>query len=1152
MADCASSAGSLSKKLRSKDVSTAEIYDISIKLLEGEIAAHFPKREVFILDLLVDRWNNQRNTDFKCDPSMWQLFNKTWATMNSDTLRKKIFKNLKYVPHLIQTLEMVDAELTELAGALATNFELLNSCLTVDMAQDQAIAIIAGVLKLVLASANMESDLQKALISETLKLTIVNLNTSTINFKLSSMFCMTLLPNILKYNALYQDNFTAYFSKLLAQYLFAPEVDSMKLMTQFLAIHGAEQSDQSLLILFRESIKTYSKTSIIQLEQIFTLITGVNSSVAAVLLQELCSLKKTLSQPFLETLFNKAFDQISGASQDNHWILISKILRLDIEVGIMNTVKIMDKLSTEDMSEITLGVWGALIECYVNAREVQKLLVEWKNYSTSAGNPTCFVDDFRLSSKITRTVPAMSVTQLKDFFNDIFENIAQNEDCSIISFKLLNVIMSGLYSVSYNLLPNIEPVLLKMFEFKGTKFPEYWTFTYHFLNIYDDIFPEKRLCQIESMIMASLETGNQSSDLFLTIFKVRELKHVEMDSVVTEFMTFLRTASSAEQRSLLDKMLSRWCTIVNLCFPQGYLSELIDLLLLPGNIDIMVTIAKSDEFFEEDKIMHTLINKMCEHLHDETILEHFSHIPIQCVPKVTRIKAVDLLCQKQVLSPVDMVALTYLLSNPTFKSSVEMNVGVLEKVLNQDCCLFDLGNSVVERVLANHTSQLKEATSERLIGNLVSHLNSNLNASFNIVTAKMVFLLLKAVNFEEPLGRGLETRLIDVLSELVSKQLNSMERNLELLWSLRVLYDIHQGTKSTESRDSIDLLTKQIAKKMPSEALGEEYKAAVFSLYCFAYRHEPKFLLAHYMVLRQHMSKKQIYGATETLIVETASDFVKFNDLLAAATASIRHADENYADSALELLGLLFYNLQKENAEGRKLFARSLSELHTYMNNIVSQDHDVFLGLLDVLKGLLVWKPWLFSQHTIETLFPFCLRANSLLMELNGSNNDNIVICTSQLLSHILLYHRFKFTSRHHLIISYMCSMLEMFAVNSHCNLSFESAEAFSRLITIFCEPSSDTKNNKSQKSLQSQVSQIKKFLRRHVSVLLLKYISLAISSSFSNRVKESLSRGVFSVFDVMSQAELSGVNLSLDNPGRVYFKALYAEYKRTGKWHED
>ncbi|CAR30622.1 ribosome biogenesis protein URB2 [Lachancea thermotolerans CBS 6340] len=1144
-------AGELSKFLRSKTVTISDIYDKSVKLLEGDIKVHFPNKDVFILELIVDRWNDQSNVKFKKDCRIWELFNKAWASISCDEHRKRIFKNLRFVPHLVYSLELIDCDFTEFTALLKENFHLLNACLAVEMNPDQMFKIVGGVLNIASKALNANSE---ELIAETINLTHI-LRSHERSSKTSSSFCDNLLHGILRYNAGFPEAecgpFCHEFTTLVGQYVFSPESNTIKLLTQFFTTQNGVLTEEMLIVLFRTAVKFLSKNYLDQLEQVFSLITQTRPSVAATLLQELCTLKKTLSQKFLENLFDSVFSELYGPNQDSVWILICQILKLDIEVGIMNSTKIMDEIAKRQTNPNITAVWESLIDCFSSAREFPRFLHLWVNYVSDPNKSDRFLTESAFTSRITSQVSSMSSTQLREFITHLQQVTLEGSHSEAGVLKLLNVIIAGFYSLPYSTLPEFELILLKALDTKKKNIKEFWTFAYHFMNIYDDIFPEEKLQELEVMISASLEMGNYSSDLFLAAFKLRELKELDLKMVTDNFMSFLSQASGSEQRQLLKDILSRWSTLVNSYFDHESLQKIVRLVLHENAIDLLDDIMRSDDFFEEEQIIRTLVNEMCEQIQNKDVISRYAKIPIQCISKASRIKTIDALCKKSSFESDEPVLLTHLLSNPTFKSELETNPDASRNVV-KNYNLFETSNIMFERVCSNHISQMNDLVSEEYISKLKGFLMDSLSKEFDLVSCKMALIFLKATGFNKEICGKIEDSLVTVLAENALSPQNLNHSETVVLWLLRSLYEIYQNTSSDGARQTIEDLTKKLAQKGDLQNLNNEMKSAVFSLFCCAYDDFPEYLLAHYIVLRESSNNVALYSAIEELIRRTSSNFDKFNAIFAAAVLSFQSIGENTADSVLDIYGLIISNIHKENENGRNLFAKSVSELFTQLKKAARGSTNVVLGTLNVIRNILSLKPWLFSQHITESLFPLCLEVNLLLIEPGSPHNDEIFISTSQLISHTLLYHRYKFSDRHHLIISYLCASLGLFSTNLNYNLSQDSARAYSRLVTIFCEPTSGASNSKNRASLSSQVSQIKRSLRKHIAVFLLKYISLAVNSSFSNPVKEHLTPGVYSVFDILSQAELTFTNASLDTPGRIYFRSLYSEYKRTGKWHED
>lgn len=76
--------------------------------------------------------------------------------------------------------------------------------------------------------------------------------------------------------------------------------------------------------------------------------------------------------------------------------------------------------------------------------------------------------------------------------------------------------------------------------------------------------------------------------------------------------------------------------------------------------------------------------------------------------------------------------------------------------------------------------------------------------------------------------------------------------------------------------------------------------------------------------------------------------------------------------------------------------------------------------------------------------------------------------------------------------------------------------------------------------------------LRKHIPILLVKYIHLSVHTPFEESIRKELLAATYSIFDLLSPIELNTINGMLDNTGNQYFKSLYAEYKKRGRWNED
>ncbi|EDO14325.1 hypothetical protein Kpol_170p1, partial [Vanderwaltozyma polyspora DSM 70294] len=86
----------VTKLLRSKGRNTDDIVNIVSKI--DKLEFYFPNKESFILELIQDRWNDQRLINFKIDYRIWSIFNTMWTKINDERTKKKLFKSLKLFP----------------------------------------------------------------------------------------------------------------------------------------------------------------------------------------------------------------------------------------------------------------------------------------------------------------------------------------------------------------------------------------------------------------------------------------------------------------------------------------------------------------------------------------------------------------------------------------------------------------------------------------------------------------------------------------------------------------------------------------------------------------------------------------------------------------------------------------------------------------------------------------------------------------------------------------------------------------------------------------------------------------------------------------------------------------------------------------------
>ncbi|KAI2630449.1 hypothetical protein GGS21DRAFT_201702 [Xylaria nigripes] len=110
--------------------------------------------------------------------------------------------------------------------------------------------------------------------------------------------------------------------------------------------------------------------------------------------------------------------------------------------------------------------------------------------------------------------------------------------------------------------------------------------------------------------------------------------------------------------------------------------------------------------------------------------------------------------------------------------------------------------------------------------------------------------------------------------------------------------------------------------------------------------------------------------------------------------------------------------------------------------------------------------------------------------------------------------------------------------------------ERFARLLTLICEPSAAAvARSRGRSELDSATDAAKRAAGQYMYLVLEMYVKLQLEVEVSREMRKALEVGVFSVLDITSEGCRQVVNESLDAGGRVVFRALFAEYRKFGKW---
>lgn len=1141
--------------LRSKQVSTGQIYDI-VSQFDG-LSLYFPNKEIFVLELLIDRWNDQKQIQFKTDYKIWQLFNRMWVAVGDELTLKKLSKRLRFVPHLIRTLELVDSNTLEFLRSLKQTCALMNSIITMNVSIENATSILGKTLTLV-SQLDENYSFRKDLFEEIETLTDLR-NIPETSTKVSNSYCdEALLPSLKYITKFSSDNYdltVERLTKLLQFFVFSPSVDTVKLLDRFVSAFGEKLNAEEISTLFESSIEFLSKENFLQLEKVFTIVVKVHPDLSSKLLKELSLSKKTMSQEFLEGLFDKALIGFSQqAGQPTIWQLIFYIIELDIEVGIKNTDRILDlvKSQIDQNSDWCVKLWTQLILCHTAARELPQFLEKLELYCRrDGGSAHPLLTDRKFTDAVSSSVTSFSTSQYKDEISRLLDALEKDSE-DLTSALLLKILLRDLRDLPVASLKDLKEPLKRVFKLRTLNESQLWQIRYLIMEVFEDILPDEILESSGEEIQTSILNKDSPIELLFYFLKLREYKSYDITPVFDFLIGQLDQSTKEQQSQILLEVFSNWGTMINSLLPNGTTRRLVDLLCADSNFNILSDLFDEDDIFEESNIIRLIISKLFDSYQNKGVAELILRVPIQCISKTARIELINRISDSGLSKETETRLMMHLLANPTFKSKVESSWEELEKFMVRDAKQLNYEQPIFEKIWSNHLSQTKEAISQVFLRDGIDRLKAELEGQNpDMAYLKMVFLVLKVggeIEFEE-----LKEMYYQRVLEIVTDENFGRKDALTSSWLLRTLFYVIEHDKVETSRfiPALSGLIKNLGGSV--KEADKDLLASIFLLYSALYRDRIEYLFAHYMVLREVGVASNLLKPGLDLAVRKSLEHNvgSFNSALHFTIESFESCTACYADSLLELYQTQVEYLTKENTDGCRLFARSLSSLYTNTSRFEGS-RDNILRTLESINGFLISKSWLFSQYSIEMLFPMCLKLSLSYIKCSGGADD-VFTATTKLVSTVLFNHRVKLSNRHHLVIAFISEYLELLSNYKVTGLSNRSSRSLSRLIINFCEPISGTaKQTNGKDVLSSKVGILKASLRKHVPVLLIKYVHLSINAPFEQKSRAELATAMYSVFDLLSPNELGLVNAALDNSGRHYLKGLYADYRKTGKWNAD
>lgn len=228
-----------------------------------------------------------------------------------------------------------------------------------------------------------------------------------------------------------------------------------------------------------------------------------------------------------------------------------------------------------------------------------------------------------------------------------------------------------------------------------------------------------------------------------------------------------------------------------------------------------------------------------------------------------------------------------------------------------------------------------------------------------------------------------------------------------------------------------------------------------------------------------------------------------------------------------------------------------------------------FSLICETLELILRNKSRCISQQNIDTtIASVATICSPRSLHLPEKRAGTIFLHMTHILRTILLSHRMKLQGHLNMISQVLVHLLQRLHTPLPSNTSLKSnlpswstptshtmtlkhAQAYTRLLTLLCDPSTSSVSRASNNSLNSATAKAKQLVGQHMPLVVSSFIKYQLDGGLKmdSQVREELVRGVWAVFDVMSVEGRRVLGESLDASGRAVLSEMIKDWTRFGKW---
>jgi nucleolar pre-ribosomal-associated protein 2 len=1144
------SAEGVTRFLRSRDVSNDELVKVSNLLLDDLLDVYLPNKRMFVLELVCERLSDAKFSRFRSDPRVWSLLNRSYESLRDfSKIRNRTLQNFKAGDAIIGALTTEDTVEKELFLSIMDTVRHIRLNVATSSIYDQVIPILTSTLAAIINNKDISIDIH---VTELVMFFKSAVNMDKLTKKFINNFITSAVPVILQTieSASNEESKQPLLALLRDIILNKEQHESITETTKLLLTSSV--TSHSAVTFFKFIINSLPRLETAKIEELYSEILKVFPETSEDLLEFISSNNRALSSPFLQSIF-----EAEVLKESKNWKLIRSVLRLDVEVGLKNAETLMTYLEDEGYDQY-ISVVHEIINAFIKSRYLSNFFQLWfKLLETSEESRYRSSEFQKLASE---SIHNLSVTQLQKLIEDL------NKQKSNSKYIVLSAIVQGIFSLKDKVTVNqVKPLFASVFLIDDND-DNLWNLKYQLLSLYDDILSHEELKAITNR--SRIRSQDKSVYKYFTFFRIREVVEFDATKCFSYFIKFVSDSTDL-QTKLIKLVFKRWFVLVNSLFSSEQISTLVNVLLSFKNEQLLIEVFQNDEIFEQSTIIDALIDQISVKISSEEDLFNFDIlklIPIQCYPKRLKHSIIESLTTllKSGNSNVLPILINILDKTPSFKAKIEIDIKKVQEVVSTD-----LDNAELFKIIwNNHAKNSKESISSKFISESIKTITKSLKKKkkksgsqlFSEFYIALIILTNKGIDRDQISElKAVFTTSVKSLLETSAADIGDTEEHLSTIsWLLLAIKDLNlTEAEFGELKDPLKTIGQAI-----QNSDGPKYNEAKLNLFILLSNYSTtssslEYFESLFILLRR--SGLSHDSLREGLVqVFKKAEVEKFNSSFSFCLDSLKRSSD--IGFTVEIVTCHWLNLFKSNPESIALFVKSISMISLLSAELSNQST---ILVVNSLRSVLTDRAWLVSQYGLESIIAYLSSIVNLKLVHNDKYTEDLFISITLTMSNVLLFHRFRLSNRHHLLVSIFGSLLKSLT-NSDTSkfpnplkLSKKSAQALARLLSNLCEPNTfssshnhGTENNKAKLSTTTAV--LKRGLRKHIHVILLTYIHLSLKYSYNSEVRESLLPGIFNIFDVLSQNELNLVNTSLNHSGRTYYRSLYDEYKKIGKWQID